>query len=140
MRSASTTTILIGVYFLAMVFAAPTILRWQTEYTLGKYGASEYVDLAISINMEKLALDFAVTKVLAVALLIAGILMRYRRKVGLYVSLCAFFVAGCITIYSFVLGDASGFSLVKALAWAYAFYFVFRANRRNGADWWHISN
>lgn len=99
MRPASILSILAGAYFAVMAFAAPTILRWQTEYMLGKYGAAEYVDLAVSVNLERLQLDFLITKVLAFGLVIAGVLMLSRRKVGLYLELCTLLAAACYAGY-----------------------------------------
>lgn len=121
-----------------MAFAAPTILRWQTEYTLGKYGAAEYVDLAVSVNLERLQFDFLITKILASALIFAGVLMLFRRKLGLYLDLCVLLAAACYAAYGFVVMDTGILPALKTLGWLYAIYFVLRAHRQNGAAWWHV--
>ena len=139
MHAASILSILVGAYFAAMAFAAPTILRWQTEYTLGKYGAAEYVDMAVSMSMERLQFDFLITKILASGLIIAGVLILLRRKSGLYLDLCALLTAACYAGYGFVIVDSGVLPGIKTLGWLYAFYFVFRANRQYGAAWWHMT-
>lgn len=138
MRAASILSILVGAYFVVMAFAAPTILRWQTENTLGTYGATEYVDLAVSVSLERLQLDFFITKVLAFCLIIAGVLMLLRRKAGLYLDLCALLATACYAGYGFVVVDMGILSAIKTLCWLYAIYFVFRAHGQHGAAWWRV--
>lgn len=139
MRAASILSILVGAYFVAMAFAAPAILRWQSEYALGKYGAAEYVDLAVSMNMERLQFAFLITKILASGLIIGGVLILFRRKAGLYLNLCALLSAACYAGYGFVFVDTGILPAIKTLGWLYALYFVFRAHRQHGATWWRIA-
>jgi hypothetical protein len=139
MRAASILSILVGAYFVVMAFAAPTILRWQTEYTLGKYGAAEYVDLAVSVNLERLQLDFLITKVLASGLIIAGVLMLLRRKAGLYLDLGVLLAAACYAGYGFVFVDTGILPAIKTLGWLYVIYFVFKAHRQHGVAWWRMA-
>ena len=140
MRRASLLSTLIGTFFLAMAFAAPTILRWQTENTLRKMGASKYVDLAVSVNLERLAFDLLMTKVLSVAFLISGVLMLRRLKQGLFLGLATYAVCICVALYSFMAMDWALVPLFKALTWAYAFYYLLSAHRLHGTNWWRQSN
>ena len=139
MRRASILFTVLGTVFLLFAFAAPAILRWQTQNTLEQYGASKYVDLAVSSNLERIAFDLLLSKIMALALLLSGLLMLYRRKLGLYLALCALVVAIGISLFSFVAIEIAAISLVKVLGWAYAFYFVLKAHRRDGGIWWRVS-
>lgn len=139
MRRASVLTTLIGTFFLAMALAAPTILRWQTEHTLGQMGASQYVDLAVSANLDRLAFDLLLTKVFSVAVLVSGVLMLRRIKQGLFLGLSAYAACFCVALYSFIVLGWAFVPLFKAAAWAYAFHYVLSAHRQSGSNWWRQS-
>lgn len=140
MHRASLLSTLIGAFFLVMAFAAPTVLRWQTEFTLRKIDASAYVDLVVSMNLERWAFDLLISKVLSIALLVSGILMLRRLKAGLFLGLATYAVCICVALYSFIALQWALLPLFKTLAWVYAFYYVITAHRQHGANWWHQTN
>lgn len=139
MRRASILLTVLGTVFLLFALAAPAILRWQTENTIERYGASKYVDQAVSFNVERIAFDLLLSKILASALLLSGLLVLFRRKFGLYLAVCALIVAIGSSLFSFVAIEVAVIPLVKVVGWAYALYFVLKAHRRDGAIWWKIS-
>jgi hypothetical protein len=138
MRRASILFTVLGAVLLLFALAAPAILRWQTQNTLERYGAAKYVDLAVSSSLERIAFDLLLSKIVASALFLSGLLMLYRRKSGLYLALCALVVAIGTSLFSFAAVEVATISLVKVLGWTYALYFVLKAHRRDGAIWWCV--
>ena len=139
MRRASILLTLLGTVCLLFALAAPAILRWQTQNTLEGLGASKYVDLAVASNLERIAFDLLLSRIVASALLLSGLLMLYRRKPGLYLGICALVAAIGTSLFSFIVVEVAAISLVKVLGWTYAFYFLMMAQRRDGSIWWRAS-
>jgi hypothetical protein len=137
MRSSSNLAILLGLFFLTFLAAVPSILTWQAQNTLEPYGALNKVDFVVQTALADTKVVRIFGAIYSFLMILAGVLVRVRWKVGYYlvVGISGMQVAG--TIFSVVEAQSiPGIAAFEFILWGFVLSFILRKNSLHGANWW----
>ncbi len=72
----------LGLAFIVFAALVPSVIRAQATETLARYGASDSVETLVQITMEDLQLTLILTVAAGVTLVISGLLILRRNRLG----------------------------------------------------------
>lgn len=129
--------IFLALIFLAVLAAMPVIVTWQAKNTLAPYGALDQLDVVVRTALEDMKMERIVGAIQAALLLLAGVLIAYKRKTGYYLLIGLGSIAIGSSVIAIVTADAMWRSAVTCiLMWGFALKFAINKNKSDGPSWW----
>jgi hypothetical protein len=128
-----------GLFFGALTFAVPSILRWQAEHTLRGFDAVRFVPELVEAQMEDLRVGLLVTQVMSGVSIAGGYLILHRKRAGfvMWASVCVLTLVFCAVDFTVRGAAALPATAIRATWWSTVLIVSWSTFRKpEHASWW----